>query len=131
MRMLADLAELDIRYSNIVIAVSRDYLRRNSDTVEAMVRANLEGAAAATRQKESALRVIQKYTRLQDQKLIDELHADAVKVLERVPRPDAESIAPIVEFMGKNPIPLESIADDSIVDRLAREGFIEKLYGKR
>jgi ABC-type nitrate/sulfonate/bicarbonate transport system substrate-binding protein len=68
MRMLADLAELDIRYSNIVIAVSRDYQRHNSDTVEAMVRAYLEGVAAANQQKESALRVIQKYTRLQDQK---------------------------------------------------------------
>jgi NitT/TauT family transport system substrate-binding protein len=130
MRMLADLAELDIRYSNIVIAVSRDYQRRNSDTVEAMVRAYLEGVAAANQQKESALRVIQKYTRLQDRKLIDELYADAVKFLERVPRLDAESIAPIVEFMGKKPIPLETIADNSIVDRLAREGFIEKLYGK-
>jgi len=131
MRMLADLAELDIRYSNIVIAVSRDYQRRNSDTVEAMVRAYLEGVAAANHQKERALRVIQKYARLQDQKLVDELYADAVKFLERVPRLDAESIAPIVEFMGKKPIPLETIADNSIVDRLAREGFIEKLYGKR
>jgi len=131
MRMLADLAELDIRYSNIVIAVSRDYQRRNSNTVEAMVRAYLEGVAEANHQKERALRVIQKYARLQDQKLVDELYADAVKFLERVPRLDAESIAPIVEFMGKKPIPLETIADNSIVDRLVREGFIEKLYSKR
>jgi hypothetical protein len=96
-----------------------------------MVRAYLEGVAAANHQKERALRVIQKYARLQDQKLVDELYADAVKFLERVPRRDAESIAPIVEFMGKKPVPLETIADNSIVDRLAREGFIEKLYGKR
>jgi hypothetical protein len=33
--------------------------------------------------------------------------------------------------MGKKPIPLETIAHNSIVDRLAREGFIEKLYSKR
>jgi ABC-type taurine transport system substrate-binding protein len=71
MRMLVDLAELGIRYSNIVIAVSRDYQRRQPDTVEAMARAYLEGVAAANRQKERAFKVIQKYTRLQDQKLID------------------------------------------------------------
>ena len=131
MRMLVDLADLGIRYSNIVIAVSRDYQRRNPDAVESMVRAYLEGVAAASQQKERALKVIQKYTRLQDQKLIDELYADAVKFLERVPRLDAEAIAPIVEFMGKKPISVETVTDNSIVDRLAREGFIDKLYSKR
>jgi ABC-type nitrate/sulfonate/bicarbonate transport system substrate-binding protein len=130
-RMLLDLAELGIRYSNIVIAVSRDYQRRSPETVEAMVRAYLEGVAAANQQRERALKVIQKYTRLQDPKLIDELYADGVKFLERVPRLDAEALAPIVEFMGKKPIPVETIADNAIVNRLERDGFIDKLYGKR
>jgi NitT/TauT family transport system substrate-binding protein len=131
MRMLVDLAELGIRYSNIVIAVSRDYHRRSPDDVEAMVRAYLEGVAAASQQKDRALQVIQKYTRLQDPKLIHELYADGVKFLERVPRLDAEALAPIVEFMGKKPIPVETVADNSIVNRLERDGFIDKLYGKQ
>jgi ABC-type nitrate/sulfonate/bicarbonate transport system substrate-binding protein len=131
MRMLVDLGELGIRYSNVVIAVPRDYYRRNPDIVEAMVRAYLEGVAALGQQKERALQVIQKYTRLQDPKLIQELYADGIKFLDRVPRLDADALAPIVEFMGKKPIPVETIADNSIVNRLEREGFIEKLYGKR
>jgi hypothetical protein len=36
-----------------------------------------------------------------------------------------------MEFMGKKPIALETIADNSIVDRLAREGFVDKLYKRR
>jgi hypothetical protein len=63
--------------------------------------------------------------------LIEELYKDADKFLERVPRVEPEAIASIVEFMGKKPIPLETIADNSIIDRLVREGFIEKLYKKR
>jgi ABC-type nitrate/sulfonate/bicarbonate transport system substrate-binding protein len=63
-----------------VIAVSRDYQRRSPDDVEAMVRAYLEGVAAS-QQKERALQVIQKYTRLQDPKLIHELYADGIKFL--------------------------------------------------
>jgi ABC-type nitrate/sulfonate/bicarbonate transport system substrate-binding protein len=129
MRMLVDLAELGIRYSNVVIATSRDYYRRNPEITEAMVRAYLEGVAALN-QKERALQVIQKYTRLQDPKLIQELYADGVKFIERVPRMDAEALAPIVEFMGRKPIPVETIADNSIVNRLERDGFIDKLYGK-
>jgi ABC-type nitrate/sulfonate/bicarbonate transport system substrate-binding protein len=131
MRMLVDLAELGIRYSNVVIAVSRDDYRRNPDVIEAMVRGYLEGLAALAQQKERALQVIQKYTRLQDPKLIDNLYADGVKFLERVPRLDAEALAPIIEFMGKKPIPVETVADNSIVNRLERDGFIERLYSKR
>jgi hypothetical protein len=41
---------------------------------------------------------------------------------------DAESLAPMVEFMGKKPVPVETVADNAIIDRLSREGFIEKLY---
>ena len=131
MRMLVDLAELGIRYSNVVIAASRDYYQRNPDIAEGMVRGYLEGVAAVGQQKERALQVIHKYTRLQDPKLLQELYVDGVKFLERVPRMDAEALNPIVAFMGKKPIPVESIADNSIVNRLERDGFIDKLYGKR
>jgi NitT/TauT family transport system substrate-binding protein len=131
MRMLADLADLDIRYSNVVIVVSREYRRRSPEMIEAMVRGYLEGVAAAYYQKERALKVIQKYTRLQDPKLIEELYADGVKFLDRAPRVEADAIAPIVDFMGKKPIAVETIADNSIIDRLVREGFVDKLYAKR
>jgi ABC-type nitrate/sulfonate/bicarbonate transport system substrate-binding protein len=130
-RMLVDLAELGIRYSNVVIAVSRDDYRRNPNVIEAMVRGYLEGVAAVSQQKERTLQVIQKYTRLQDPKLLADFYADGVTFLEKVPRLDAEALDPIVEFMGKKPIPVETVADNSIVNRLERDGFIDKLYGKR
>ena len=131
MRMLLDLSELDFLYSNVVITFSRDFQKRNPETLEACVRGYLEGVAALHEQKDRAYKVIQKYTRLKDQKLIDELYSDSAKFLERVPRVEAEAIAPIFEFMGKKPIAVETVADNSIVDRLVREGFVDKLYKKR
>jgi len=128
MRMLVDMNELDIQYSNIVIAMTRDFLGRSPALAEAFTRAYLEGVAAMHQQKERSLRVIQKYTRLKDPRLIEELYADSVKFLERVPRVEPEAIAPIVEFMGKKPIPVQTISDNSIVDRLVREGFVAKLF---
>jgi len=128
MRMLVDLSELDIQYSNIVIALTRDYYRRSPQTVEAIIRAYTEGVAATLEHKEKALAVIAKYTRVKEERVINSLYSDAVKFLERVPRVEPEAIAPIVEFMGKKPIPIETIADNSIIDRLTREGYFQKLY---
>ena len=51
--------------------------------------------------------------------------------LEKLPRIDADAVATILDFMGKKDTPMEAFADQSIVDRLAREGFVEKLYSKR
>jgi NitT/TauT family transport system substrate-binding protein len=131
MRMLVDLDELGIQYSNVVIAVPQDFYRRSSSAVEGMVRAYTEGVAAVNQQKEMAFKVIAKYTRLKEPKLIEELYNDAVKFLDRVPRVEQEAIAPIVEFMGKKPISVEAIADNRIIDKLVSEGFIDRLYSKR
>ena len=130
-RMLVDLDELGIQYSNVVIAVPHDFYRRSSPAVEGMVRAYLEGVAAVNQQKQMAFKVIAKYTRLKEPKLIEELYNDAVKFLDRVPRVEQEAIAPIVEFMGKKPISVEAIADNRIIDKLVSEGFIDRLYSKR
>ncbi|HET9880419.1 MAG TPA: ABC transporter substrate-binding protein, partial [Candidatus Binatia bacterium] len=131
MRMLVDLDELGIQYSNVVIAVPQDFDRRSSSAVEGMVRAYTEGVAAVNQQKGMAFKVIAKYTRLKEPKLIEELYNDAVKFLDRVPRVEQEAIAPIVEFMGKKPISVEAIADNRIIDKLVSEGFIDRLYSKR
>lgn len=131
MKMLIDLDEMGIKYSNVVIALSRDFHRSSPAAVEAMVRAYTEGVAAANQQKDLALKVIAKYTRLASPKLIEELYNDSVKFLERVPRMEQEAMAPIVEFMGKKPMPVEGVADNSVLDKLVAEGFIDRLYQKR
>jgi len=110
-----------------VITVSRDFHKRARKPLTPAC-AYLEGVAAAHEQKDRAFKVIQKYTRLKDQKLIEVRYNDSVKFLERVPCLESEAIAPIVEFMGKKkPIAVETIADNAVVDRLVREGFVGKL----
>jgi len=114
-----------------MIVVSRDYLRRQPETVERILRAYMEGIAALHQQKEKALKVIAKYGRLTDPKKIEAHYQDSVDYLERLPRIDADAVATILDFMGKKETPFEAFADRSIIDRLATEGFIEKIYRKR
>jgi ABC-type nitrate/sulfonate/bicarbonate transport system substrate-binding protein len=130
-KILLNFIDLGIPYSMNMIAVARDYYRRNPETVEGMVRAYTEGVAAMNHQKDRALKVIAKYGRLNDPKQIEEQYKDSVTYLERIPRAEPEATATILEFMGKKGIPLETFFDNTIVDRMVREGFIDKLYKKR
>ena len=113
-----------------VIAYSRDDLKRFPQVVEGMMRAYTEGVAAIHHQKEKAYKAIAKYARLKDPKKIDEIYQDSVIYLEKTPRVEPEAINSILEFMGKKGVPVETFADNAIVDKMVREGFIDRLYKK-
>lgn len=129
-RVLLKLEDLGFFYSMDVIAYSREDLKKMPQVVDRMTRAYTEGVAAIHFQKERANKAIAKYARLRDQKKIDEIYQDSITYLERTPRVEPEAINSILEFMGKSGVPLETFADNSMVDKMVREGFIDKLYKK-
>ena len=129
-RLLMKLEDLGFQYSMDVIAYSRDDIKRAPRLVDGMVRAYTEGVAAMHYQKERAYRAIAKYARLHDQKKVDEIYQDSIVYLEKTPRVEPEAINSILDFMGKKGVPLETFADNTLVDKMVREGFIEKLYRK-
>jgi hypothetical protein len=82
------------------------------------------------RNKEQALKIIAKYSRLSDAKLIDQFYDDAMTYLDRIPRAEPEAVQTILEFMGKKGVPVETFQDNAIVDKLTREGFFDKIFKK-
>jgi ABC-type nitrate/sulfonate/bicarbonate transport system substrate-binding protein len=94
------------------------------------VRAYAEGIAFMNQHKEPAIKIIRKYSRLTDPRMIEDHYNDSVTYLDRIPRAEPEAVQTILEFMGKKGIALETFQDNTIVERLMREGFFEKLYKK-
>lgn len=130
-KVLLQLVDMGIPYSMNMIAVQREYLRRNPDVVENAVRAYVDGLAFMHRNKERALKIIAKYSRLNDPKQIDQFYDDAMTYLDRVPRAEPEAVQTILEFMGKKGIALDTFQDNSIIDKLTREDFFDKLDKKQ
>lgn len=127
-RLLLKLEDMGFQYSMDVVAHSRDDLKRFPHVVEGMVRAYTEGVAAIHFQKDRAYKAIAKYARLRDEKKIEEIYQDSIMYLEKTPRVEPEALDSILEFMGKKGVPLDTFADNSIVDKMVREGFIDRLY---
>jgi ABC-type nitrate/sulfonate/bicarbonate transport system substrate-binding protein len=122
--------EMGIPYSMNMIAVQREYYRRNPEPVEKMVRAYADGIAFLNQNKERAIKIITKHSRLTDPRMIEEHYNDSVTYLDRIPRAEPEAVQTILEFMGKKGVAPETFQDNSIIDKLTREGFFEKLYKK-
>ena len=81
-RMLVDLPDLGIPFSMDLIAVKRDFYKNSPRTVEAMLKAYIEGVAALKTRKESAYKVLGKYM-LGANESLDEAYEYAVKYLDR------------------------------------------------
>jgi ABC-type nitrate/sulfonate/bicarbonate transport system substrate-binding protein len=129
-KVLVNLVDLGIPYSTNVIAVNRDYFRRFPKTVEAMVRAYTDGVAALKNDRNKGLKVVAQYSRFTDPKFVESQYGDSSSYLDRVPRVERAAVAPILEFIEQKELPLETFADNSIIDRMVAEGYIERLYPK-
>ena len=129
-KILLQLVDLGIPYSMNMLAVSREMLKRDPDTAEKIVRAYSEGVAFMNQNKERALKIIAKYAHMTDPKQTEVHYRDSVTYLDRIPRAEPEAVQTILEFMGKKGVAPETFQDNSIIDKLNREGFFDKLYKK-
>jgi ABC-type nitrate/sulfonate/bicarbonate transport system substrate-binding protein len=125
-RMLVDLPDLGIPFSMDLIAVKRDFYKASPKTVEGMLKAYVEGVAALRTRKDLAYKVLAKYLLGGDS--LDEAYEYAVKYLDRHARVEPAVIQTVLNWEGKGELPVNDFFDNTIIDRIIKEGFVEKLY---
>ena len=126
-RMLVDAAELGIPFSMNLLAVSNDYLQKSPKSVDAIVRAYIEGIAALKTRKAQALKLFEKYMGQRGGSA--EMHHDFVmRYLDSVPRIDPAAVDTVLEMVGAKGAHRDRLYDNTIIDRLIHEGFTDKLY---
>jgi ABC-type nitrate/sulfonate/bicarbonate transport system substrate-binding protein len=126
-RMLVDLPDLGIPFSMDLIAVKRDFLKNSPRSVEAMLKAYIEGVAALRTRKEFAYKILGKYL-LGGGESLDEAYEYAVKYLDREARIEPAVIQTVLNWENKGETSVNDFFDNSIIDRIVKEGFVEKLY---
>ena len=126
-RMLVDLPELGIPFSMDLIAVKRDFYKNSPRTVESMLKAYIEGVAGLRNRKELAYKVLGKYL-LGAGDSLDEAYEYAVKYLDREAKVDPAVIQTVLNWENKGDTSVNEFFDNSIIDRIIKEGFVERLY---
>jgi NitT/TauT family transport system substrate-binding protein len=126
-RMLVDLPDLGIPFSMDLIAVKRDFYKNSPRTVEAMLKAYIEGVAALKTRKEFAYKVLAKYL-LGAGDSLDEAYEYAVKYLDREARVEPAVIQTVLNWENKGETSVNDFFDNSIIDRIIKEGFVDRLY---
>jgi ABC-type nitrate/sulfonate/bicarbonate transport system substrate-binding protein len=133
--VLADLSQLGVPYTMHGFGVRKSFIRANRDVVVRFMKAYLEGIYVFKTNKDVALNVLKKYTRLDDLSLVQVAYDEmSQRLIRRVPYPDREGIQTIIDQLAKTRPQMKSLnpgdfIDPSILKEIEDSGFIKKLYG--
>ena len=133
--VLSDLSQLGVPYTMHGFGVRKSFIRANRDVVIRFMKAYLEGIYVFKTNKDLALNVLRKYTRLDDLSLVQTSYDEmSQRLIRRVPYPDREGIQTIIDQLAKTRPQMKNLnpgdfIDPSILKEIEDSGFVKKLYG--
>ncbi len=118
------------------IGTTSRYIRANQGITRRVVRSYVEAVHLFKNNKQAAMRVLQKYTKLNDADVLEETYKEVFENLQEVPYVNSDGLALILanmgEFLAKENQPnLEKFVDMSFVSELEKEGLFKKLFGRQ
>lgn len=134
-RTVADGVELGIPFLQGGLVTRRAYVKSNEDTVRRVVRVIVEAIHYAKTNREAALKIMQKYLRVQDREALEDAYESfVIKQFPRVPYPVPPAVQVIFDLASSRD-PRAKTADPHgfietrFVRELEQNGVIDQLYG--
>jgi NitT/TauT family transport system substrate-binding protein len=119
------------------IASRRSYAEKNPNTVKRFIRAAFEGIKLIYENKELATKVLAKYTKITDDKQLEESYRFSVEALSKDAYMPVEAFNALVDQMvsqksidgaAAKKFPITAYYDNRYVEELEKEGFFKKLW---
>jgi NitT/TauT family transport system substrate-binding protein len=133
MRELANVADLGVHYPSSWLAVRRSYINAHRGEVTALVKSITEAIAFELQHPDETKQIVGRYSQITDPQQLSDTYQAVVPYLNRVPRPEAGQVSEALKLLALNS-PKAATADPgrfvdpSFVDKLKKDGFIDRLY---
>jgi ABC-type nitrate/sulfonate/bicarbonate transport system substrate-binding protein len=126
---------LGVQYPSLILATRKAYLKSSEDVALRFLQAVSEGVHIFKSDKEAAVAVMSKYTKVTDRKPLENTYNDNKDVHALTLRPTASGIKSILETLAvSNPKAASAKPDDFIdprpVQKLEDGGFFKNLGGR-
>lgn len=121
----------DIAYSNQAWMATKNYVASDAEVIRRFVAAVIEATAMTKRDKKRAAQVLAKYTGVTNPEWNEYAYDFYTPLLEKVPRISIEVMKETQELSpdeSARKIDLKPYIDNSFIDRLQKEGYIDSVY---
>jgi ABC-type nitrate/sulfonate/bicarbonate transport system substrate-binding protein len=134
-RELGDLADLGLHYPMAPLGTTKSYMQKNEALVKEFMLAYIEAIHDFKRNKETALKVLKKYTRNDDLEVLEDSYANYASLYLAMPVPPLDAIRTILtEVSSRVPAAKHADPEQFVAYKLARDieasGFVKRLYEK-
>jgi len=133
--VLADLAQLGIPFLHSAVVTREDVIAQQPELLNDFARAVLEGLHFVKTKPRETVKIFQKYFRTNDLEALQDAYDEYARQLQRLPYVETKAMQTVLQTIGESqPAALkakpEQFIDHSILQRVERGGFLEKLYGR-
>ena len=131
LKELVDFGEIGIVYPNSPLATSQLFLEKNRATALRVLRAYSEGIHRVKADKEGTMKVLARYTKVNDPEILAELYRIyGVKYLEPIPRVRLDAVDEVLrsEVKAGAGVKASDFIDNSLVAELEQQGLFQTLY---
>ncbi len=116
-----------------IFATTRKLIASNRPLVMNVMQGFVETIHLFKTQPEIVVPLLQRYVKIDDRRVAEDLYAYHVPVFQKIPRPSFAGMQTLREYLvAKYPaaasLKESDIADPSLIDELERSGFIDRLY---
>ncbi len=134
-RVLVDMGKAGIYFPHDAWMARRSFIQSREDLVRRLLKGYSEGVHRLFTDKEFSKRVIQRYARVSEPRVVEAVYQYAVDYVEKIPYNTHEGIQEVLNQVGpRNPkaktAKPESFYDDRYVKELEAAGFFKQLWGK-
>src|SRR5215468_3787043 len=132
---LVNLAREGPEFASVAIGSPRSYIKANEEIVRRVVRSYVEAVHRFKTNKEIGLKVLQKYTRVNDPEVLEATYTEYLDYIESIPYVSKKGMEIILgELAKKEPKAKQARPEDFLdarfLDELEREGVFKKLWGR-
>ena len=133
MRILLNMAELNIYYQGTGLVVTQKYLAKNRDLARRMVKSYVEAIHIAKTNADQTKRALIKYRKTKDEKLLEDAYQTLRETVKPKPYPNLQAFKTIFNdvsdriLAAKTANPKDFI-DTSFLEELDKSGYIDGLY---
>jgi NitT/TauT family transport system substrate-binding protein len=133
-REFMNLANLKYRYPGTALVTTDSFIRKRPQTLNRFLKATLEGIKYAKANPDVTIRILGKYTRTTDTKLLTSAFKSYILgYIRDVPTvTHVEMVAVMEDIATRNPkargVDVRQFYDPAPLEQLAKEGFIQELY---
>jgi ABC-type nitrate/sulfonate/bicarbonate transport system substrate-binding protein len=131
LKHILNVTDLNIPFIFVSVVTTRKITQQKPDAVTRYLRAYTEAISIIRRDKESTLKVMGKYMKTDNQKLLAAVYEEHLPVFQRVPLMTKEAVQAVLD-VAKSPraqqMKPEEFFDNSFLQKLEASGFIDSLY---